>query len=355
MTAQGRFLFWVTGFLVVLLLVFLLRSVLLPFVAGFAIAYLLDPINDSLERCGLSRNWATSLLTSIFFLMVVGVGLVLVPVIYSQLLGFIEQIPAYVARLREATVPLVILLEKQLPGLDGPESLVSAAGNLVQNYAGTLGKALVHLMGGGLAVFNVVSLLLITPVVAFYLLRDWDRILRRLETLLPRNQREIILEQARAVDEVLAGFVRGQAVVSLSLGLIYGVLLSLIGLEFGLIIGLITGILTFIPYLGIVFGMAVAIVVAILQWGLDPIPLLFITGIFLIGQVAETALLQPRMLGSSVGLHPVWILFGVLAGGALFGFVGVLLAVPATAVAGVLVRFGIERYRESQIYLGDRS
>ena len=352
MTTRNRSLIWLTVLVVGIALLFVLRSILLPFVAGFAVAYLLDPANDKLESWGLSRFWATSILTAAFFVMALALVLVLVPVIYGQVLGLIEQIPAYITRLREAALPFLTALPKWLPFLDNPDTLWSTAGLVAQDYTAVLGSTIVHLLGGGVVVFNLVSLVLITPVVAFYLLRDWDNIVKRIDDLLPRRQRNMIAEQARAVDAVLAGFVRGQAMVSLALGVIYGVLLSLIGLDFGLAIGITAGLLSFIPYVGMAIGMIVAVGVAFLQFGFEILPLGLVVGTFLLGQAAESALLQPRLLGASVKLHPVWLIFGVLAGGTLFGFVGVLLAIPATAAIGVLVRSALDYYRQSRMYLG---
>lgn len=352
MTTRNRFLIWLMVLVMSAALLFVLRSILLPFVAGFAVAYLLDPVNDKLESWGLSRFWATSILTAAFFVMAIALALVLVPVIYGQVLGFIEHTPAYASRLREVALPLLSASARWLPFLDNPDTLWSTAGLVAQDYAVVLSSAIVRLLGGGVVVLNLVSLVLITPVVAFYLLRDWDNIVAHIDNLLPRRQRNTIVEQARAVDAVLAGFVRGQAMVSLALGVIYGLLLSLIGLDFGLAIGLATGLLSFIPYVGMAIGMIVAVGVALLQFGFEALPLGLVLGTFLLGQAAESALLQPRLLGTSVKLHPVWLIFGVLAGGALFGFVGVLLAVPATAAIGVVVRSALDRYRQSRMYLG---
>lgn len=351
MSARGQVLAWIAGVVAAIAVLFLLRSILLPFVAGIAVAYLLDPLNDRIESWGLSRTSATALLTASFFAVNIAAALILMPAIYGQTLGFLEQIPAYVVGFREFALPLLTALSERVPFLRDPDALWGTAASMAQDFAGVAAGAAVRMLGGGVAVFNLVSLLLITPVVAFYLLRDWDGILAHLDALLPRRVRDTVRAQARAVDAVLAGFVRGQAMISLALGILYGVLLSVIGLDFGLVIGLATGILSFVPFVGMAIGMAVAVVVAVLQFGMAWAPLAMVIGTFALGQVAESAVLQPRFLGAAVALHPVWVIFGVLAGGALFGFVGVLLAVPATAVAGVLVRFAIARYRESGAYL----
>ena len=351
MNARNQVWFWLGGLAVTVALVYFMRGVLLPFVAGMAIAYLLDPVADRLESWGLSRIWATSLLTTAFFLVLFLLALILVPILYGQIVGFLERLPEYVRQMRDSFLPLAQALAERLPFVSEPSSVWQAASNLAQRSIGVLGNAAARVWSGGLAFFNLVSLLLITPVVAFYLIRDWDRIVAHIDTLLPLRHADVIREQARRIDQVLAGFVRGQAMVGLLLGVIYATGLSLIGLEFGLAIGLATGLMSFVPYLGMVLGLVLALFVAVLQWGLDPIQLILVVGTFLLGQVVESALLQPRLLGGNVGLHPVWVIFGVLAGGMLFGFVGVLLAVPVTAAVGVLVRFALERYRLSRIYL----
>jgi predicted PurR-regulated permease PerM len=354
MTARNQILFWLGGFAVFLLLLYVMRPVLLPFVAGMAIAYLLDPAADKLEKWGMSRTWATATLTAAFFVLFVAMILFLAPVLYDQMIGFLQRLPEYVARLQNFLLPALLALADRVPFVDAPSDVWDTGTSMVQGAAGIVGNTVQRVWNGSLALFNLVSLLLITPVVAFYLLRDWDQITGYIDEVLPRQHAETIREQARRIDDVLAGFVRGQTMVSLVLGLIYAAGLSLIGLEFGLVIGLASGLLSFIPYIGMAVGAAVAIAMALLQFGPDVLHLALVIGTFLLGQALESSILQPRMLGGSVGLHPVWMIFGVLAGGSLFGFVGVLLAVPAMAAAGVLVRFALERYRDSHVYLGPR-
>ncbi len=350
MSGRRQALFWLASLVLVGVLVYWLRGILLPFVAGMAVAYLLDPAADKLETWGLSRTWATAVLTAAFFALVAGLVLILYPVLQNQVVGFVVRLPDYVADARDWLVPLIAVVAERLPFVESPDQVVEAATGLSEKYAGWLAGAAARLWTGGLAFFNLVTLALITPVVAFYLLRDWDDIVARIDGLLPRRQAPVIREQLSRIDKVLAGFVRGQTLVSISLGVIYAVGLTAVGLEFGLVIGLGTGILSFVPFVGMVVGFATAMVVGLLQWGVDPGHLLLLAAVFAVGQVLESAVLQPRLLGGSVGLHPVWVIFGVLAGGALFGFVGVLLAVPVAAAVGVLVRFSVEQYHESALY-----
>jgi predicted PurR-regulated permease PerM len=350
MSGRRQALFWLASVVVLGVLVYFLRGILLPFVAGMAVAYLLDPAADKLEDWGLSRTWATAVLTAVFFSLVTAVILVLYPVLQNQVVGFVNRLPQYVTDARDWLVPLVALAAERLPFIESPDQVVEAATGLTEKYTKWLATAAGRLWTGGFAFFNLISLVLITPIVAFYLLRDWDEIVARIDGLMPQRQAPVIREQLSHIDKVLSGFVRGQTLVSLSLGVIYAIGLTAVGLEFGLVIGLGTGILSFVPFVGMVVGLATALVVGLLQWGIDPGHLALLAAVFAAGQVLESAVLQPKLLGASVGLHPVWVIFAVLAGGALFGFVGVLLAVPVTAAVGVLVRFLVEQYHESVLY-----
>ncbi|MSP20064.1 MAG: AI-2E family transporter [Alphaproteobacteria bacterium] len=355
MNTRQQVLFWLIGLIVFGLAVYMLRPILLPFVAAMAVAYLLDPAADRLEKWNISRNAATWLLTVSFFATIAFLLLLLAPLLATQLIGFLDHLPDYVESARNWLRPVVERAIERLPVLGDPATLWENTANLTQGWASWVGAGVAGLWNRGLALFNLLSLLLITPVVAFYLLRDWDRFVAVIDSLLPRQHADTIREQARRVDEVLAAFVRGQGMVALADGLVYATGLSLVGLEFGLVIGLAAGLLSFVPYLGALLGAFTALMVALLQWGLDPVRIGLVIAVFVSGQLLENAVWQPRLLGSRVGLHPVWVIFGVLAGGALFGFVGVLLAVPVAAALGVLIRFAIDRYRGSGIYLGPGS
>jgi predicted PurR-regulated permease PerM len=352
MSARQQVIFWLISLVVFGFVIYALRPVLLPFVAAMGVAYLLDPAANRLERWSLSRNAATWLLTVGFFSIIILALLLLTPLLYGQVVGFIDRLPEYVESARKWLMPMVDRLIERIPLLGDPSALWQSTASLAHGWTAWVGVGVTGLWSRGLALFNLLSLLLITPVVAFYLLRDWDKLVDVIDSLLPRQHAATIREQARRVDEVLAAFVRGQGLVALADGIMYGTGLSLVGLEFGLVIGLGAGLLSFVPYLGALLGSFTAMVVALLQWGLDPVRLVLVAAVFVIGQLLENAVWQPRLLGSRVGLHPVWIIFGVLAGASLFGFVGVLLAVPMAAAIGVLIRFGLERYRGSRIYRG---
>ncbi len=351
MTARRQFLYWAAGAIVVVALVALLKGILLPFVAGIAVAYFLDPAVDRVESTGLPRWLATSLITLVFFAIVVVLAVLLVPMIQSQVLSLIQNLPGYVEKAQSVIVPL---LERtmSLISADGGQQPGEAAALLGENVSQVLGNLAKRLVSSGLALFNLISLVFITPIVTFYLLRDWDKIVEAVDNLLPRAHVGTIHEQVGLVDAALAGFLRGQALVCLILAVLYGIALSLVGLEFGLVIGIFTGFIAFVPYVGFFLGFAVALVFAALQFGGDFGSIGIVIGIYVVLQLVETMALTPRLVGERVGLHPVWVIFALLAAGAMFGFVGVLIAVPAAAIVGVLIRFLVGRYSESDLFLG---
>lgn len=351
MTNQQRAWAWAIGLTVFLLLLYLLRGVMLPFVAGMAVAYFLDPACDWLEKKGSSRMVATSFITAGFFVVAVLLLVLLAPLAFGQIVELFEKIPEYAAAVRDKIAPLLALLEPYI-GEDG-------VAELRQTVTASTGDAVKWLarMAGGLvtqleALANLLSLLLITPIVSFYLLRDWDHLVAKVDSWLPRAHVETIREQFREIDRTLAGFVRGQVTVCVILGGFYGIGLSLVGLDFGFIVGFATGLVSFVPFFGMLAGLVVGMGLALAQF--DSWLLVgMVAAVFTIGQMIEGNFLTPKMVGERVGLHAVWVIFALLACGALFGFVGILLAVPVAAVIGVLVRFGMGRYMESSLYLVD--
>jgi predicted PurR-regulated permease PerM len=349
MTNQQRAWAWAIGLVVFLLLLYLLRGVMLPFVAGMAVAYFLDPACDWLEEKGSSRIIATVFITAGFFLLAALLLILLAPLAFGQIVDLFEKIPDYAVAVREKVAPLLALLEPYI-GRDGVTELLE----ILKASTGDAVKWLARLAGGMVtqieALANLLSLLLITPIVAFYLLRDWDHLVARVDGLLPRGHVETIRQQFREIDRTLAGFVRGQVTVCVTLGCFYGIGLSLVGLDFGFIIGFATGVVSFVPFFGMLAGFVVGMGLALAQFD-GWLSVGLVAAVFLVGQIIEGNFLTPKLVGERVGLHAVWVIFGLLAGGALFGFVGVLLAVPAAAVIGVLVRFGTARYLDSPLYL----
>ncbi|MCG5243250.1 AI-2E family transporter [Azospirillum doebereinerae] len=349
-TSRQQLRFWLIGLGFLVVALWLLSSILLPFVAGMAIAYLLDPMVDRLERLRLPRWAGTTLVLLFFLLMLVLFVLLLVPLVQGQVTHLVEVLPQYATIVRERTLPALDRLLHRLPPAD-VERLRAAAGNYAGDMAGWIATLVTRILSSGMAIFDVLTLVFITPIVAFYLMRDWDVMVAKVDSWLPRRNIATIREQAREVDATLSGFVRGQATVCVVLGLFYALALSAAGLDFGLVIGLVSGLLSFVPYVGTLFGFVASTGLALLQfdefWRVG-----LVVGIFLFGQAVEGNVLTPKLVGDKVGLHAVWVMFALLAGGSLFGFVGVLLAVPVAAVIGVLTRFALGRYLSSGYYQG---
>ncbi len=340
--------YWTGALAVFVTTLVMLREILLPFVMGMAIAYVLDPVADRLEKWGLSRPLSATALTIVFLLAVAAFVMVLVPILQSQVLDFAARLPHYMGLLRGAAEDLLALVQARLSPEDVAR-LRDAVGGLAGGAVVWMGRVATQIWSGGVALINLLSLIVITPIVAFYLLRDWDRIVERLDHWLPRRHRATIRAQLGEIDKTLAGFARGQAIVCLGLGVFYGTGLTWVGLEFGLIVGLGTGLISFVPFFGMLTGLAVGMGLAFAQFDAW-LPIALVAGIFAVGQIVEGNFVTPKLVGDRVGLHPVWMIFALLAGGALFGFVGILLSVPAAATIGVLLRFGLERYLASPLY-----
>lgn len=342
--------FWLAVLLIAGFLVYELGSVLTPFVAGMVAAYLLNPLVGLLERKGVSRTIATALVTFGFCIIVAVVLVLVAPVLFGQLANFARRLPQYVETLRLRIMPLLELARDALPA-DTLEKMQSAAMDYVAPAARWLGQVLLAILGGGVVLANLLSLLLITPIVTFYLLDDWNHIVAKVDSWLPRDHAETIRVQVREVDRTLAGFLRGQSIVCLTLACFYGIGLSIVGLDFGLALGMATGLISFIPYFGMGLGLVIALALALVQFATLK-GVVMVASVFVAGQILEGYVLTPRLVGGRVRLTPAWIIFALLAGGALFGFVGIMLAVPLAAIIGVGVRFMLQRYLESPYYLG---
>lgn len=343
--------FWAIALLVFFAAVFILRDILLPFVAGMAIAYLLDPACDWLEKKGLSRTLATTVLTGGFLLLSVGAVLLLVPLVAGQVAGLVGQVSSWITNLQDRLPDILATIQDHVDDelmSEIKKILAGSAKELVQ----WVGRALSGLITGVDALINLTSLLVITPVVTFYLLRDWDRLVTLIDSWLPKHYAETIREQVGEVDRTLSGFVRGQSSVCAVLGIFYAVALTLSGLKFGLVIGLAAGLLSFIPFVGSGVGFVASVGMAFLQFD-GWVNIAIVAAIFVVGQAVEGNFLTPKLVGDRVGLHALWVIFALLAGGLLFGFVGILLAVPVTAVIGVVTRFLMGRYLDSVFYWGD--
>ena len=351
MHIDRRALFWTAAALILLLLLILVRDILLPFVLGAAIAYLLDPLADRLQRIGLSRLWATIVIVAAFGIVLVGGLVFLLPPLLEQLAGLADRLPAYVQSVRDLVLAFA---EERLGNLLGESGgrIQQAMADIIQKATGSLGQILGSVWSGGLALVNTLGLILVTPVVAFYLLLDWDRMISRIDSWLPRDNAETIRAIALEVDDVMSGFVRGQLTVLFLLGTMYVIGLTLVGLNFGLLIGVGAGLISFIPYLGPLVGLLVGGTVAIVQFGSDWVWIAAVLGVFAVGQFVEGNILSPMIVGDRIRLHPVWLIFALFVFAYLFGFVGMILAVPAAAAIGVLVRFALQVYLQSPLYAG---
>lgn len=329
--------------------IYLLAPILTPFAAGALIAYLTDPLADRLETFGLKRISAVGIVFGLIVLIVILMLFIIIPLIQEQIGGFIDDFPIYSSRLRAVVLPWLHSIfgsRLRIPDLAGLTGMISSHWQQAGGIAATIISQLGH--SGGILVSWLLNLLL-TPVVIFYLLRDWDILVARFHELLPRKWSGKAKQLANDVDEVLSAVFRGQLMVMLALGTIYSVGLWLVGLNQGLLIGILSGTISFIPYAGALVGFMIAAVAAIAQFG-DFHPVAWVALVFGVGQMLEGMVLTPNLIGGKAGLHPVAVIFAVLAGGQLFGFLGVLLALPLASVVMVFLRHIHEIYKDSDLY-----
>ena len=365
MSLERQILFWTGIFAAMCFALYLLGSTVTPFAAGIVLGYLLDPVVTTLERLGFNRLGASLLILVVFAATFVVTLIVVAPILSNQFLLFAQRLPGYAMRLQALAVEEGNALVAKYGGhwlstLGLGESLSSdqiqkSVGDFVAQGAQWLVNGVKSLVSGGAAVFGFLSLLIITPVVAFYIFIDWHRMIAEIDNWLPLDHRDRLRSIAREINHALAGFIRGQSLVCMFLGLWYALGLTLIGLEFGFLIGVLAGLLSFVPYVGSLTALVLSLGVALVQ-GWPNLKLFFLAlGIVGSGQFLEGYILSPKLVGGSIGLHPVWLMFALLASGELFGFVGLVIAVPTAAVIGVLARHLIAAYMASSLYRGGRS
>ena len=339
--------YWGVALAVLLVLMWYLGPVLLPFLVGAAIAYILDPLADRLEKLGLPRVVATTVITLIGLTVLVIAVAFLIPMLVQQTNALVRVAPDYFAALRA-------WLTARFPDMVAEGGIIQTAlvdmGEAIRSRGGELAQ---QVLGYIFGVVNAVVFIVVVPVVAFYLLLDWDNMVARIDEMLPREHVGRIRRIASEIDATLASFVRGQLTVCLILGTYYSVGLMLVGLQFGLVVGAIAGLITFIPYVGALIGGDLAIGLALFQFWGDWASIGLVAAIFASGQFLEGNILTPKLVGSSVGLHPVWLLFALAAFGSIYGFVGMLIAVPVAAALGVVARHGIAEYKSSLLYQGN--
>jgi predicted PurR-regulated permease PerM len=353
LSLRRQLIFWAGALLVFIALLWLLGDVLLPFVAGMVLAYLLDPIVRKLQKLGLSRPIASVLIVVIAIAVIVFALVMLLPILGEQIAGFVDRMPQYVQRIRQFVQEQSHGWLGQMIGEKLPEA-EKQLGGVAATAAGWAAGFLGSLASGGRALVSIISLFIIAPIVAFYLLLDWERMIAAVDSWVPVPYRETVRGLAREMNAAISGFVRGQAIVCLILGTFYSVALISIGLHFGLLIGIVAAVLGFAPYVGTITGFLLAVGVAVAQFWPDWTMPALAAAIFMTGQFVEGNILQPFLVGKEVGLHPVWLMFALLAFAYLFGFVGLLVAVPTAAAIGVLVRFLLRQYLASSYYTGGK-
>jgi predicted PurR-regulated permease PerM len=338
--------YWGIAAAVFLVVLWFLGNVILPFVLGGAIAYCLDPVADRLQRLGLNRALATTLITLVAVVFFVVMALAVVPALVRQAVALVNMAPTLASELQD-------FLTQRFPSLMDQNSVVRQSLEGLAELIRARGGALVEgVLSSALSLLNVLLLVFIVPVVAFYLLLDWDDMVARIDELLPLDYAPVIRRLGYQIDRTLASFIRGQGTVMIILGTYYAIALMLAGLQFGLVVGAVAGLISFIPYVGAIVGGGLALGLALFQfWGTWWM-IAIIAAIFFAGQMLEGNFLTPKLVGGSVGLHPVWLLFALSVFGSLFGFVGLLLAVPIAASLGVIARFALESYKAGLLYRG---
>ncbi len=337
---------WGAAALIFLVALWYLGSVMLPFLVAGAVAYFLDPVADRLERLGLSRVVATSVISIFALLAVVLLVLAVIPSLVKQLSALVNAAPEILGRFEAFLIERFPELTDETSNM---RQTIADIGAAIQAKGGTLVQGL---LTSALGLISALVFVIVVPVVTFYLLLDWDHMVARVDQMLPRDHAEIVRLLAKEIDRTLAAFVRGQLSVCLVLGAYYSIGLMAVGLQFGLVVGAIAGTITFIPYIGALFGGALAIGLALFQFWGDWVSIGLVALIFGVGQFLEGNVLTPRMVGKSVGLHPVWLMVALSVFGSIFGFVGLLVAVPVAAAMGVLLRFALGQYQESKLYMG---
>lgn len=352
MTLRIQVLVWVGFFLATILVLWVFRSILLPFVVGLALAYLLNPMVNLLQKIGLSRAWASAIVLLFVIAIIFSLFLMLVPLVAQQVIGLVAKVPGYVTDLQALAQTLAPQLSEWL----GPERAAQFEASLAELIARGLelaGSITAQVAQSGITVLNTIAILFITPVVAFYLLLDWEGMVKRVDDLLPRAYRDEIRGVLDQIDKSMAGVIRGQGSVILVLSIYYATALSLTGLDFGLAVGLIGGLLSFIPYVGFLVGFSLAMTIALVQFWPDQwLFVVIVFAVYMVGQFLEANILYPKLVGQSININPVWLMFALFAFALLFGFVGLLLAVPLAAITGVLTRYALAKYQASSLYRG---
>ncbi len=351
MSVDKQFWFWLCAFLALVAAIALLNEILLPFVAALVIAYFLNPLADRLQGLGLSRVLAVVLIVGTAMAIVVLALLFVVPLLVAQVRQFVAALPEEMQRLKLFAEGL----SQQWMGPSHPSVQVAIeklSGEVSQNWTAYAGSLLTSMWSRGVALVNILSLLLITPVVVFYLLIDWHKMLGRIDAATPRQHVATVRRLGREINDAVGAFIRGQGTICIVLGIFYAAGLTWAGINYGLLIGLATGALAFVPVVGWIAGLICTSTIAIIQFWPDPVPLIKAVSVLVAGIAIDAAFLSPRFVGERIGLHPVWLIFALFVFSYLFGIVGTLIAVPLAAAVAVFVRFAVEVYLRSSVYQG---
>lgn len=342
-------IFWIATTIAFITVIILFKGVLLPFVLGVAVAYLLNPIVNKMGDIGIARAPAALMILGGFMIFLLAFIGIVSPILYRELVQFSKDLPEYIEKFWAMMTPITAKLDQYIGGTDA-----KSIETLLKDNAGSAANAakfiLSKLAAGSQAVIDMLSVAVFMPIVAYFMMAEWPAVTKWVRDLMPRHSEETIMGLLRQIDTKISGFVRGQISVAVVLGVSYAVMLTLAGLKYGFLIGLMSGLISVIPMVGSAVGLVVSVAVAWFQAG-DIMFVLLIAGIFLGGQVIEGNFLTPKLVGDSVGLHPLWVFFALLAGGSMLGILGMLLSVPVAAVVGVLLSFAIQRYKESPYYL----
>lgn len=351
MLTQRQIWFWLAALVALIALIALIKEILLPFIVGLVLAYFLNPVADRLSALGLNRAVASAVIVGAVAALIGTILYLIAPILIAQAQHMAAALPGEIERLTN----IVETWARERLGDRYPEvqqGLAQSSQSMAENVSGILGWLATMLWDRSLAIFNFVTLILVTPVVMFYVLVDWHPMLKKLDSWLPRDQAATVRELASDINDAVAAFIRGQGTVCLILGTFYALALSMLGLKYGLLVGVITGILTFIPFVGWATGLITATTLAVIQYWPEMLPIVLVMSVFGVAQALDAAILSPKIVGSKVGLHPVWLIFALFVFSYLFGFVGTLIAVPLAAAVGVIVRFFIQVYLNSTFYRG---
>lgn len=351
MQLERQFWFWLAALLLLVAGIALIKDILLPFVVGLVLAYFLNPVADRLSALGLNRALSSALIVGTVAALIGTALYLLAPVLFAQAQQLASALPGEIERLTGLFETWArARLGDRYP--DVQQGLANSSQSVAENVSGIIGWLATLLWDRSLAIFNFLTLALVTPVVMFYVLVDWHPMINKLDGWLPRDHAATIRQLATDINNAVAAFIRGQGTVCLILGTFYAIALSFLGLNYGLLVGVMTGVLTFIPFVGWATGLITATTIAVIQHWPETLPIMLVVGVFGVGQAFDAAFLSPKIVGSKVGLHPVWLIFALFVFSYLFGLVGTLVAVPLAAALGVIVRFLVKAYLDSPYYRG---